>query len=596
VTALEGHSSAQLDDRLAPEGSPSEPCSGAGTADIPLESDVFDLVGILSAVEETAYQWDLATDRIEWESNVVEVLNLARLSDVACGDDFMERVADEHKQRRQDAIARSAACDNRGIGARYDVQYRLLPRGPRSDHSLWLEETGHCRTGADGKPTGARGVIRVITDRRWEEQRLLHRCDHDELTGQLNRSRLTEALAAVINRVQRNDQSCAFLMAAVNDLGAISANFGFEAGDDVIAAVGRVIRSKLRGGDTIGRFSSNKFGIILSDCGPNAMRIAAERFARCVREAPVHTAAGQLSASVSIGGVLLPSQAASAQDALSHALQAVDTLKDKRHESFLAFEPHGAGLATRQRNSLVANDVLNALDSDRMLIALQPIVSARDRECAFYEALLRLRRPDGSLVAAIDFVPLAEQIGLARHIDRRTLELSADLLRRHSRLQLCVNVSGLTVGDPEWLMLLQKLTDGPDHLGRRLTVEITETAATHDLDATVAFVDNLKALGCRAAIDDFGAGYTSFRNLKVLDVDMVKIDGSFVVNLLDDPANNVFIRTLRDIADTFGMATVAEWVGDEATAAALARAGITYLQGYHFGRPAAASEIGQLVG
>ncbi len=128
-----------------------------------------------------------------------------------------------------------------------------------------------------------------------------------------------------------------------------------------------------------------------------------------------------------------------------------------------------------------------------------------------------------------------------------------------------------------------------DH--QRLIIEITETAAIQDLDQSIKFVDTLRELGCRVAIDDFGAGYTSFRNLKLLNVDMVKIDGAFVKDLADDTSDQIFIRTMIELAQTFGMETVAEWVGDEEPPSYLKNAGITYLQGFYYGLPIEVDEL-----
>jgi EAL domain-containing protein (putative c-di-GMP-specific phosphodiesterase class I) len=226
-----------------------------------------------------------------------------------------------------------------------------------------------------------------------------------------------------------------------------------------------------------------------------------------------------------------------------------------------------------------------------MRLVLQPIVSAHTRLPALHEALLRLHRADGTIVPAGEFIVVAEQLGLSRLIDRRTLELAVGLLEGRPGLRLALNVSGLTASDHTWLLALQRLTGGCRSLTERLTIEITETTASEDLDQTIAFVDNLKELGCRVALDDFGAGYTSFKNLKLLDVDMVKIDGTFVENLRRDPSDRVFIKTMAELARTFGLETVAEWVGDDETAAILASSGITYLQGYHFGMPVPACEF-----
>jgi diguanylate cyclase (GGDEF)-like protein len=556
---------------------------------VPVEGSALDLVGLMSAMQETAYLWDLGTDRIAWESNAAEVLGVSTET-ISTAKDFHYLIAAEHIQRRLDAVSSSNAQDV-SKGAHYRVQYRFSPGGRRSEASLWLEDQGRCWFDNAGRPVKARGIIRVINERSHEEQRLLFRSDHDELTGQLNRIRLTEALGAVVTRAERTKQTCAFLIVAVNNLAVINETFGFDVGDEVIAATARIIRSRLRGGDTIGRYSSNKFGIILNDCGPGAMRIAAERFMKAVRDATIRTAACQLSATVSIGGVLLPDQARTVHQALSHALQALDKAKARRHDAFAAFEPSAVKESTRQRNITIADEIISALDENRMLIALQPIVCSRTHEPALYECLLRMERPDGMLVSAGEFIAVAEQLGLSRLIDKRTLEIAVELLKKHPMLKLSVNVSSLTANDHDWLVTLHRLTGGRRQLTERLTVEITETAAIHDLDLSTNFVDTLKEFGCRVAIDDFGAGYTSFKNLKILDVDMVKIDGSFVKNLADEPSNKVFIKTLVEIAETFGLETVAEWVADEPTARMLTEAGITYMQGFHFGRPLLASDL-----
>ena len=227
-----------------------------------------------------------------------------------------------------------------------------------------------------------------------------------------------------------------------------------------------------------------------------------------------------------------------------------------------------------------------------MRLALQPMIGAKTGKPELYECLLRMEKPDGSLVSAGEFVPVAEQLGLSRLIDRRTLELTVDLLVRHPDIVLSLNVSGLTCSDNEWLATLRRLTGGRKELLNRIVVEITETVAIEDIDQSINFVDTLKELGCRVAIDDFGAGYTSFKNLKLLNVDIVKIDGAFVKNLADDTSDQIFIKTMIELAQTFGMETVAEWVGNERTVKHLTDAGITYMQGFYYGMPFDAADFG----
>ena len=546
------------------------------------------LVDIMSAVEETAYIWDIVSDRIEWESNAQQVLGVRSIDTISSGNDFQSLIASEHLNLRAQAISAQHSVTGKAIP--YRVQYRFQPQGSRRDLSIWLEDHGSWWADDNGQAVRARGVIRVINDRYKEEQRLLHRSDHDELTGQLNRIRLTEALDATMANAKKTGQPAAFLVAAVNNMAVINEAFGFDVGDEIITSIGRVLKEKLRAGDTLGRYSSNKFGLILTDCSPGAVRIAAERFMKAVRDTPIRTSACQLSATLSIGGVFVPSQAATVPEAASAALTALDSARLKRHDCYQAFEPNPARESARRRNIMIADDVITALDEGRMLLALQPIVSTKTRKPVLYECLLRMEQPDGRIVSAGEFIEVAEQLGLSRLIDRRTLEMSVAFAKAHPNVHLSVNVSSLTCSDHEWMAALHKLTGGQRQITERLTIEITETTAIDDMDQSIAFVDTLKELGCRVAIDDFGAGYTSFKNLKHLAVDMVKIDGAFVKNLSADKTDAIFINTMAQLARSFGMTTVAEWVGDEATAQLLADAGIDYMQGYYFGKPLMVSE------
>ncbi len=555
---------------------------------VAVEGEAFDLVGILSGVDETAYLWDIQTDLISWESNAVKVLAVRNAHAVETGAEFRFHVATEHVRHRDDAILGAGGRSSDAsptTGLPYRVQYRFSPDGRRSDQSLWIEDRGRLWTDVSGRPLRARGIIRLLDSDYEADRNHAHRTDHDELTGQLNRVRLTEAIAAVTARCVESQQPAAFMMVAINNLATINQTFGFDIGDEVIASAARTLRRRLRGGDSIGRYSSNKFGIVLSDCGAGAMRIAADRVLKAVRNAAHETSACQLAATVSIGGVLIPEQATSVQDAINHALQALDNAKTRRFDSFAPYEARPGQATQRQRNIKIADEVSSALDQHRMRLMLQPIVDSHTLEPRHHECLLRMEQTDGTLISAGEFIPVAEQLGMSHLIDRRTLELAIDLLKRYPDLRLALNVSGLTPGNQEWLAALHQLSAGRRSLTERLLVEITETAVISEIDQTILFVDTVKELGCKVAIDDFGAGYTSFKSLKLLDIDMVKIDGAFIRNLAQDPQDLVFIKALRDLAKSLGMETVAEWVQDQPTVDILREAGIDMLQGYFCGEP-----------
>jgi EAL domain-containing protein (putative c-di-GMP-specific phosphodiesterase class I) len=180
---------------------------------------------------------------------------------------------------------------------------------------------------------------------------------------------------------------------------------------------------------------------------------------------------------------------------------------------------------------------------------------------------------------------VVEDLGMIRPIDRLVLDLAIEEVTRYPEARLTFNVSGLTTADRSWLRAaVVKLRGKPD-LARRLVVEITETAGLEDVDACSHFVSTLRDLGCQVALDDFGAGYTSFRHLKQLAVNMVKIDGAFIRNIDQNPDNLVFVRTLIDLARNFNLQTVAECIETPEETELLRKEGVDFLQGYAFGKP-----------
>jgi EAL domain-containing protein (putative c-di-GMP-specific phosphodiesterase class I) len=264
---------------------------------------------------------------------------------------------------------------------------------------------------------------------------------------------------------------------------------------------------------------------------------------------------------------------------LARAQDALDSAKAKRRGSFRAYRPSPERDAQRQENIRATGEIIRALNERRLFLVYEPVVSVATREPAFYECLMRLRRDDGSLLAISEVVPLAERLGLVRLLDHRVLELVLDELIAAPNLKASLNLSAASTVDPDWWASLGAALRTNPGIAGRLTIEITETTAIQDIDDTKGFVARVKDLGCRIAIDDFGAGYTSFRNLRKLGVDLVKIDGEFVQNLKRSEDDRAFVQTLIDLARRLGLETVAEWVQDEESAAILADWGCDYIQG-----------------
>jgi EAL domain-containing protein (putative c-di-GMP-specific phosphodiesterase class I) len=282
---------------------------------------------------------------------------------------------------------------------------------------------------------------------------------------------------------------------------------------------------------------------------------------------------------MTVGGVTAPRHARTVREILTRAQDALDSAKSKRRGSFQAYQPNLEREVRRQENVRATDEIITALNERRIFLVYEPVVAIASREPAFHECLLRIKRADGTPLPAHDVVPVAERLGLVRLLDHRVLQLVLDELVANPDFRASVNVSAASTTDPDWWGALGAMLRAHQGVAERLTVEITETAAIQDIDEMRGFVTRVKDLGCHIAIDDFGAGYTSFRNLRKLGVDVVKIDGSFVQNLSRSDDDRIFVQTLIDLAKRLGLKTVAEWVQDEETAKILAGWGCDFIQG-----------------
>lgn len=541
-------------------------------------SDPFPADRILASVEHAAFVWDIATDAITWSAGAATLLPDFPPEALATGAEFGKHI-EPSRSVRLDAMMNGAPAD-RHQGVQYQVEYGV--RLAASAQLVWIEETGRWFAGADGRPVRAHGIMRAISERRARDEQLMKLSQQDPLTGELNRARLIAALAEAIEEAQRFRASFSFMVVAIDHLARVNDSFGFDVADEVIREVAVRLRARLRGGDAIGRFSGNKLGLILKNSSVEDMKIAAERFLAGVRDEVVPTKSGPVSVTVSIGGINAPRYARTADDVVSRAQEALEAAKARRAGSFQAWLPNVEREAQRRVNIRVTDEIVTALNDRRLVIAFEPVVKADTREAAFYECLVRMRHDEG-LMLAPDIVPVAERLGLIRLVDHRVLELVLDELAVSPQVELSLNISPDTTTDPDWWSSIESCLRANPQLAQRLIVEITETVAIRDVEDVRGFVTRLKNHGCRIAIDDFGAGYTSFRNLRKLGVDIVKIDGAFVQNVVRSSDDRAFVQTLIDLARRLELKTVAEWVQDAEAANLLREWGCDYIQGRFIG-------------
>lgn len=447
----------------------------------------------------------------------------------------------------------------------------------------------------DGQPSQLLLQALDVTERREIDGRLRYLVDHDPLTGLINRYRFERELDAHQRRVAEEGAAGALLVLDLDHFKYVNDSLGHHAGDQLIMGIATVLEDTAEASTVVARLGGDEFAVLLASGGAAEAEAMAARLIDAVRTTTVQLRGGsRRRVTTSVGIALFGGTAASADDMLVAAdLAMYDAKEDGRNR--YAFACNGEGdenvfgrARTRTRVSWVER-IEHALEHDRFELYAQPILDLRSGEVDQFELLLRMREADGSLTLPGDFLAVAERLDLIQGIDRWVTSRAIDLLADNQRVgrDICleVNLSGRSLNDPGLLDLISTRIRTSMINPSRLIFEITETAAVADISAARAFAHDLADLGCRFALDDFGAGFGSFYYLKYLPFDYLKIDGEFVAACTSNPTDQTIIRALVDIARQLGKQTVAEFTQDAATLRFLRREGVDHAQGFHVGRP-----------
>jgi diguanylate cyclase (GGDEF)-like protein/PAS domain S-box-containing protein len=442
-----------------------------------------------------------------------------------------------------------------------------------------------------------------ITERREFEGRLVHQAEHDSLTDLLNRRGFRRVLADLLAEREvraagggsgERRSTGAVMVVDLDHFKAVNDLHGHHAGDQVLQAAARVLRRSVREQDTVARLGGDEFGVLLPDVDAGRAQAAAARLLdELDREAQLTLLGGGHGVSASVGVAMLDDGVQALDDALVAADLAMYDAKDAGRRRFAFFDPQTEiPSATRTRLEWVER-IRASLAEDRLRLVAQPIRDLRTGRVVHHELLLRMTDRDGSEVLPGAFLPIAEQFAIIGEIDRWVArEAIAELAAAEDRdLVFHVNVSGASIGDAELLAAIRSELERTGVDACRLVFEITETAAVTNLEQASAFANQLRACGCRLALDDFGAGFGSFVYLQQLPFDMIKIDGQFVRECATNPSDRVILESLIHAARGLDKQTVAEFVEDQATEDLLRTLGVDLVQGYHVGRPGAIAAI-----
>ncbi|MFG6415948.1 EAL domain-containing protein [Roseateles sp. DC23W] len=445
---------------------------------------------------------------------------------------------------------------------------------------------------AAGRVLGAVLVFRDVTQQRRQFDEIRWRASHDGLTGLVNRGEFGQRLARTFERACRDGSHHVVLAFDLDRFKLVNDHCGHAAGDEVLRQVARRLEAGVRARDTVARLGGDEFAAILENCSLEEALHVAQKLCDALDQYRHVEGEQSFRIGVSIGVAPLDDRWADAEAALREADACCMIAKEQGRNRVQVWARDDAALRSHQSEHRWATRLQQALDEDRFELDLQRVLPAQGTEDDGRlrgELLLRLRERDGSRVLPGAFMPAAERFHIAPRLDRWVLRQAVELLQRESGppiASLAVNVSALTLQDAafhqEARALLQQL--GPQRASA-LCLEITETAVITRLADAARFITQMRALGVRIALDDFGAGASSYSYLKALPVDVLKIDGQFVRALMTDKLDQVAVRSFVDVARTLGLTTVAECVETPDVLLELVRLGVGEVQGYLLHRP-----------
>ena len=465
----------------------------------------------------------------------------------------------------------------------YDMQIEVRAR---DGHSVWLRMSTTLQYSDKGEFTGIVSTLEDISEnlklqalQREHEQDLYRLTITDPLTGVYNRRHFDEVLSNMMAMNLPRSRQLALLIIDIDGFKFINDTYGHPVGDEVLRTVATRLTVCSQGG-TVARLAGDEFGVVLQNMGEEQAQAAARRIHQELSSVVIDLAVGELRIQTSIGVALAPAFGKTPQDlvraadvALYHAKKSgrnrVDTLSKDMGEAIMEIFTQGFELR-------------NALNNGMIAPFLQPIYDLHKNEVMAYEVLTRLKRGN-DYVPADEFVLIAEDLGLIREMD--LFIINKALLSVPKGVHLFVNISMSSFFAAEFRDEFRALLQSPQAQGRLITIEFTERQTT---DMTTDFfkqLDELRAGGCKIALDDFGAGYSTYSYLRKLKPDFVKIDGSFVQQILTNPEDYKIVEHIRELSTVFGAKSIAEHVEDAKTVEVLTRLGVDFAQGYYYGKP-----------
>jgi diguanylate cyclase (GGDEF)-like protein/PAS domain S-box-containing protein len=462
----------------------------------------------------------------------------------------------------------------------------------RYDEEVAIEESAAPIRDENGEATG---VVLVLHDIRREHDyvsQLTYLHTHDALTGLLNRREFEHRLRLLLQSSAASGRQHAMLFVDLDQFKVINDTCGHAGGDELLRQIGPLLQGCVRSGDSVARLGGDEFGLLLENCAPDGAERIASKLCQTMYDFHFVVSNRSFWTSASIGVVNLADAPFTFTDAMNAADEACVLAKEKGRNRVQRFIASDRDLSDRKHQMTWVARIRSALENGRLRLYAQKIRSLHESGSRGprAELLLRMLDDSGEFILPMAFIPAAERYGLMTALDRWVIRTALEEIARIDARQehagaFTINMSGMSIGDESFLDFVKDQFSRFGLAPSTICFEITETAAIANLHKANRFMHQLKALGCRFALDDFGAGMSSFGYLHHLPVDFVKIDGSFVKNMMNDPVAQAIVETIHRISHLMGKQTIAESVEDEATLMRLAEMGVDYVQGYAIDRP-----------
>ncbi|MCF6325197.1 MAG: EAL domain-containing protein [Gammaproteobacteria bacterium] len=429
-----------------------------------------------------------------------------------------------------------------------------------------------------------------LAERKVIDARLQHLVNHDDLTGLYSRRRLVKALSKALSLSIKTDQTVSLLHIDIDQFKVINDLEGHQAGDQLLVNIANLLRDFIDNDKTIARTSSDEYSILIKNDTPEAALSFSEKIRRAMKKFVFSIDDRVYNIGVSIGlAITIKGENISASEMLARADQACFVAKKHGRNMVHQYDNQDREIHQLRDEAFWAPKIKDALNNSRFCLMFQPIINLKTSQIEHYEALIRMYDDNNELISPDVFIPVAERIGMIHDIDNWVIKQAINALKQlpenKSYVSLNINLSSHAFHDPGLLQRIKDALAESQIEGKRITFEITETAAIENYEQTREMIIKLRELGCSFALDDFGVGFNSFSYLKKFPVDYLKIDGSFITNLVNDEVDQALVKSMVEISKTLGKKTVAEFVESEEILKMIKSYGIDYAQGYYIGKP-----------